>query len=88
MTTNTHAEQADKSDLIEFKKTFCTAAEAINRMKEPLNELQTLYVMMLDAANKDRAGSDPDFATFLYEDLAPGLAKRLHKERSNDPNVG
>jgi len=35
----------------------------------------------------DRCSTDDAFAKFLYEDLAPGLAKRLHKERSQDDKV-
>ena len=36
------------------------------------------------AVKTDRCATDADFATFLYEDMAPGLAKRMEKERSND----
>lgn len=38
------------------------------------------------AIEKDRCATDLEFATFLYEDMAPGLAKRMEKERSNDQN--
>ena len=56
-------------------------------MKEPVNELNVLATALTEAIVQDRCGSDKDFATFLYEDMAPGLIKRLHKERSNDENV-
>lgn len=56
-------------------------------MKEPINELNTLATALAEALVQDRCSTDKDFATFLYEDLAPGLIKRLHKERSNDENV-
>jgi hypothetical protein len=42
---------------------------------------------MAQAVVTDRVGNEPEFATFLYEDLGPGLAKRLHKERSVDETV-
>lgn len=56
-------------------------------MREPSNELSTLAIAMSVAVLNDRCATDPDFATFLYEDMGPGLAKRLSKERSNDENV-
>ena len=42
---------------------------------------------MNEALDNDRLSNDLAFATFYNEDLAPGLARRLAKERSNDKSV-
>ena len=56
-------------------------------MKEPMVQLSILCAAMNDALVTKRLGTDSDFATFYNEDLAPGLARRLAKERSNDKTV-
>ena len=71
----------------QLKLSFINAAQQIDSMKEPKLELSELATAMHLAAQTDRAGKEEGFATFLHEDLAPGLAKRLHKERSSDHNV-
>ena len=74
-------------ELNTLKFTYIEAATAIDKMKEPRVELIVLSEAMRAAHSVNRCASDPAFAKFLYEDLAPGLIKRLHKERSNDENV-
>ncbi len=74
-------------DLKMLKEKFITAATAIDKMQEPKQELNDLAHAMAEALRTDRVRNDPAFATFLYEDLGPGLAKRLHKERSQDETV-
>lgn len=81
------SESTPDSDLKQLKLSFINAAQQIDKMQEPKQELGELAQAMYLAAQTDRAGKEPGFATFLYEDLAPGLAKRLHKERSSDNNV-
>lgn len=46
-----------------------------------------LLEAMCAAAHNERCSNDAKFATFLYEDLGPGLAKRLTKEKSVNENV-
>jgi len=53
-------------------------------MKEPIIELVILRDAMQAAVSTNRCASDDAFAKFLWDDMGPGLAKRLHKERSND----
>ena len=74
-------------DLKMLKEKFIAAATAIDKMQEPKQELNDLAHAMAEALRTDRVRNDPAFATFLYEDLGPGLAKRLHKERSQDETV-
>ena len=66
---------------------FANAASAIDNKKEPTIELCVIVEGMREAIKIDRSGSDPEFSKFLHEELGPGLAKRLYKERSNDPKV-
>ena len=75
------------TDLRLLKETYIIAAQAIDKMKEPSNELSILAEALMEAITLNRTVIQQEFATFLYEDLAPGLAKRLHKERSNDETV-
>ncbi len=53
-------------------------------MKEPTAQLLTLADALRTALTTFRCRNDDIFATFLYEEMAPGLCKRLHKERSNN----
>jgi len=56
-------------------------------MREPAAELSVICDTLRAAIKIDRCSTDDAFAKFLYEDLGPGLAKRLHKERSQDDKV-
>ena len=71
----------------ELKNAFMFANNALEHWKEPTNSLVCIRDYLLEAAQKDRVTKDPVFAKFLYEKCAPGLTKKLAKERSNDNNV-
>jgi hypothetical protein len=71
---------------LELKNAFMIANNALEHWKEPTNKLVCIRDYLLDAAQKDRVSKDPVFAKFLYEKCAPGLTKKLAKERSNDNN--
>lgn len=70
-----------------LKQTFLKAATEIDKLREPSAELLVLRDAMAEAESIDRVKSDQEFASFLYKDLAPGLAKRLPNERSSDDKV-
>jgi hypothetical protein len=70
-----------------LKEMYIAAASSIDKLQEPKEALNVLAGAMAQAVVSDRVGNEPAFATFLYEDLGPGLAKRLHKERSVDETV-
>jgi hypothetical protein len=74
-------------DLTLLKETYISAATAVDKMKEPTNNFTLIHSALQEALFTDRVGNDPAFATFIYEDLGPGIAKRLNKERSNDETV-
>ena len=80
-------EQPAWTDLKQLKEAFIAAATAIDKLKEPTNDLTFIQTALLEALNTDRTATDLAFATFIYEDLGPGLAKRLSKEKSNDDTV-
>jgi hypothetical protein len=62
------------------------AFEQLDKMREPMKEIIDLNTELNVALTQDKTATDTDFRSFLHEDLAPGMAKRLHKERSNDDN--
>ena len=70
-----------------MKETYIKAASTIDKLKEPMEDLIIIRDTLREAAATDQAATDEPFRQFLYEDLAPGLAKRLYKERSNDEKV-
>lgn len=80
-------ESTQSDELLALKSTFLAATSAIDTMKEPILQLSEIADALRHAISTDRTKDDKAFATFLYEDLAPGLAKRLIKERSNDDSV-
>jgi len=83
----TETTASNNGDLNQLKETFIAVATAIDKMHEPKNDLNVLSLALGAAVSSDRCSTDAAFATFLYEDLGPGLVKRLHKERSNDETV-
>jgi hypothetical protein len=68
--------------LKEFKETYIVAASAIDKLKEPLQELimlkQTIDLMLQEGL----MDTEEDWRKFVYNDLGQGMAKRMHKERS------
>jgi len=78
---------AQQAELNALKETYIKVAQTIDQMKEPAAELSMLRDTLRAAVECDRCSHDAAFAKFLWEDLAPGLAKRLNKERSNDDKV-
>ena len=79
--------QADDEVEFDLRSALFVATKALDLWKEPTNALVTIRDFLLDAAQKDRVSKDAVFAKFLYEQCAPGLTKKLAKERSNDNNV-
>ena len=91
--TATPAEQAEQPEtlsvpqrLIQFKEAYITAASAIDKLKEPLMQLIQIREH-LDATVAENLMTDADWAKFVNEDLCPGIAKRLAKEKSYQENV-
>jgi hypothetical protein len=72
--------------LIQFKEAYITAASAIDKLKEPLLQLVQIREF-LDATVAENLMTDADWAKFVNEDLCPGIAKRLAKEKSYQENV-
>ena len=50
-----------------------TIASAIEKMKEPGVELSEIAEALKIAILADRCANDEAFATFLFEDMGPGL---------------
>ena len=71
----------------ELKSANMRAVVALNSYREPKDDLKVIRDALMDAAEKDRVGSDLAFAQFLYDDCAPGLCKKLAKERSGNMDV-
>ena len=72
--------------LIQFKEAYITAASAIDKLKEPL--LQLIQIReFLDATVAENLMTDAGWAKFVNDDLCPGIAKRLAKEKSYQENV-
>lgn len=67
--------------LIQFKEAYITAASAIDKLKEPLMQLIQIREF-LDATVTENLMTDVDWAKFVNDDLCPGIAKRLAKEKS------
>lgn len=72
--------------MIQFKEAYITAASAIDKLKEPLLQLVQIREF-LDATVAENLMTDADWAKFVNEDLCPGIAKRLAKEKSYQENV-
>ena len=83
---NPPAQAADEVEA-DLKNATTKALKALEFWNEPTNHLVTIRDYLIEAARKDRVGSDAIFAKFLYEECAPVLTKRLAKERSVDDNV-
>lgn len=72
--------------MIQFKENYIIAASAIDKLKEPLLQLVQIREF-LDATVAENLMIDTDWAKFVNEDLCPGIAKRLAKEKSYQENV-
>jgi hypothetical protein len=72
--------------LVDFKEAYITAATAIDKLKEPLVQLIQIREF-LDATIRENLMTDTDWAKFVNEDICPGMAKRLSKEKSYQENV-
>lgn len=86
-TKSTEQVGENSEELKLFKQNYIAVASAIDKRQEPLAEMIALKDAMKKAVETNEAEKDPVFAKFLYDDLAPGLSKRLSKEKSNDNNV-
>ena len=69
-----------------FKNSYITAASAIDKLKEPLQELIEIKDFLY-AVEKEQLMAEADWAKFVNEDVGPGMAKRCAKERSYNENV-
>lgn len=85
--TDVPAQAETASDFNDLKEALKFVVKQIAHMQEPINQLAILADALKLAVSSDRCASDSEFATFLCEDLSPGLAMALQKERSNDQNV-
>ena len=89
-TTNDATGSAEEEEnVLEVELTAATkvAIYAISKWQEPTEQLTVIRDYLRQAAETDSVGSDPVFAKFLYEELAPGLTKKLARERSVDDVV-
>lgn len=76
--------------LQELKDTYETARQAIDRTKEPKDELRRLSEFihhLADNVDEGFKGMDEPYTKFFYDDFCPGLVKRLVRERSTDDEV-
>lgn len=76
--------------LQELKDTYETARQAIDRTKEPKDELRRLSEFIHHVSENSEASfkaMDEPYTKFFYEDFCPGLVKRLNRERSTDDEV-
>ena len=74
-------------ELLEIKKSFVNAAEQIDRAREPTADLQFMARALQHALATKRIEKSTEFRLFFWEDMGPGLCKRLYKESSHDQNV-
>ena len=86
-TIDTTAPVDPVTELSLLKTANLVAVSALETYKEPKDELKLIRDALYDAVKKDRVASDPEFAEFLYNDCAPGLTKKLHKESSCHADV-
>ena len=63
-----------------FKTATMNAIVKLDSYKEARDELTTIRDTLCEAVEKDRMGTDPDFAKFVCDVCAPGLTKRLAKK--------
>jgi hypothetical protein len=84
--SNLNLDEASKQ-LDCLRETYNSVASSIDKMKEPTAQLTTLADALRTALTTLRCRNDETFATFLCEEMTPGLCKRLHKERSNNSTV-
>ena len=60
------------------------AIKALEFWKEPTKAFMIIKKYLEEAVANERVKNDAIFAKFLYEELAPGLTRKLSRERSND----
>ena len=88
MTQIKNTEKQEKEDVEQDLRNATTAAvKALEFWKEPTKALVVIVKYLREAAKTDRVATDPVFAKFLYEDLAPGVTRKLAKERTSDDEV-
>ena len=68
----------------ELRAALKEAMKQLRFQQEPKREFQLISKYLQKAYQTDQAASDPVFAKFLYEEIAPGLMKRLSQEYSYD----
>lgn len=85
-TGTTETEVNNTQRLIAFKSAYITAASAIDKLKEPLEQLIKIKDFLF-TVEKEGLMSEPDWAQFINVDVGPGMSKRLAKERSYNENV-
>lgn len=79
-------------NLKELKDTYESARLAIDKGKEPMEDLLKLK-NFLDVVAQDTQGfldkikEDKDYTKFFLDDFTMGLLKRLTRERSRDDKV-
>lgn len=66
---------------------YKSAMSELTRLKEPSKELSDLTTALDRALEEEWSSTSPEFRAFLHNDLAPGLAEKLYKERSSDKLV-
>lgn len=77
----------DSSNLAQLKATFNLASNKMKRLDTPQEELQQICEAIRDAVATNRMENEPEFAKFVYEELAIGLMQKLAKTTSFDSNV-
>jgi len=77
------------ADLKDLKDIYEQIRSAIDKMKEPVEDLQkaNLFLKHLVQTPEDFLSIDSDYKRYFYEDFSPGMLKRLTKERSKDDRV-
>ncbi len=77
------------SELQTLKDICDTARQAIDRGREPMDELKQIQDLIghLAENTKDLYDKSEEYKKFFYQEMTPGVIKRLTKERSNDDKV-
>ena len=87
MTTKPGATEARTDVEPELRAALKEAMKQLRFQQEPKKEFQLISQYLREAYRTEQVESDPIFAKFLYEEIGPGLMKRLSQEYSYDNEV-
>ena len=73
--------------LEQFKSVFASASTKLRCLSSPKEELETIAQVISEAAATNRMETDPEFATFINDEVAIGIMQKMAKTLSYDNSV-